>query len=132
MELVKYDAACRAVAELKTIDECKEFANYAEAARAYARQAQNRQLEIDACEVRVRAERRLGQILLELKKGGHIARQGLRDQTAHGQRKIPRLAELGVDHNTSAIAQRLALLPEARFISEIADWRQAAPQSPKA
>ena len=61
--LVRYDAACRAVAEARTIDEVQQIAANAEALRAYARQARNRQLEIDAAEIRLRAERRVGELM---------------------------------------------------------------------
>ena len=39
----------------------------AEAMRAYARQSRNRQLEIDASEIRFRAERRVGELVQEQK-----------------------------------------------------------------
>ena len=61
--LIKYDAACRAIAAARTADEAKGIRDRAEAMRAYARQARNKQLEVDAAEIRIRAERRLGQIL---------------------------------------------------------------------
>lgn len=115
MELVRYDAACRAVAEAKSIDEIKEISNRAEAARAYARQAKNRGLELDALEIRVRAERRLGEILIQLRGEGTIG-QG------RGGRPL-RLSEIGVDTNISGGAQRMAKLPQARFESEIRTWR---------
>src|SRR6266542_4340007 len=56
--LILYDAACRAVAECKTVDEAKDLRDKAEAMRAYAHQAKNRNLEIDAAAIRMRAERR--------------------------------------------------------------------------
>ena len=38
----------------------QEIASNAEALRAYARQARNRQLELDAAEIRIRARKRAG------------------------------------------------------------------------
>ena len=61
--LTRYDAACRALAAAKTTDEVKGIRDTAEAMRAYARQAKNKQLEVDAAEIRIRAERRLGELI---------------------------------------------------------------------
>src|SRR5690606_23443592 len=66
--LTKYDAACRALAEAKATDEVKSVRDKAEAMRVYAHQAKNRQLEIDAAEIRIRAERRLGELIVEQKE----------------------------------------------------------------
>ena len=125
MELIKYDAACRAVAECRSIDEALSFRNRSEALRAYARQAKNRQLEIDACEIRVRAERKTGEILLALTATSKLSRQGHSDETVAREGLIRR-SELGLDSNLSSIAQRLAKLPAQRFEAEISDWRRDA------
>lgn len=127
MELVVYEAACRAVSQAKTIDEVKEITNRAEAARAYAKQAKNRQMELDALEIRVRAERRLGEIILVLKDDGTIRVGGPGRGHLH-ERPPVTLKELGIDGDSSSIAQRLAKLPESRFASEIVSWRKTADQ----
>ena len=65
-ELVRYDAMCRAIAEAHAIDEVKEIRNRMVAMEAYARQALNEDAERQAREIRIRAERRSGQMLKEM------------------------------------------------------------------
>src|SRR6516164_2282803 len=62
-KLPKYAAACRAVAEAKSVDEVKSIRYEAQRMAACAHQAGNKQLEADAAEIRERAERRLGQMI---------------------------------------------------------------------
>jgi hypothetical protein len=59
-ELAKYEAAERAIAAAEAVDEVLEIRSQAEAWRAYAKQAKNRDLEIKAARIRFRAEKRLG------------------------------------------------------------------------
>jgi hypothetical protein len=66
--LAKYDAACVAIAECKAVDEAKHIRDHSEAMRAYAKQVGNKQLEADAWEIRLRAERRIGELIEEQKK----------------------------------------------------------------
>lgn len=58
--LVKYESACRALAECKAIDEVKEWVDKAAAMQAYSRMAKDKTLEIDAAEIRIRESAVLG------------------------------------------------------------------------
>lgn len=128
-ELVKYDAACHAIAEARTVDEVKDVRDRAVAIQAYARQAKNRQMEIDAAEIRIRAERRLGEMLAETPKntgtrteGGGTGAGG----TVSEPPATPTLADMGIDKKLSARSQKIAAVPKAEFEGKLADWRDRA------
>lgn len=129
-QLIKYEAACRALAEAKTTDEVKEIRNQAEAMRAYARQAKNKQLEIDAAEIRWRAERRLGEIIraqketVGLHEGGRPAKTG----SSPAPVSVPTLADAGIDKKLSSRAQKIAAIPEAEFEGAMGEWRERVSQ----
>lgn len=126
--LLKYDAACRALAEAKTVDEAKEIHNRSEAMRAYARQAKNKQLEVDAAEIRIRAERRLGEMISGQKATVGL-NQGAKGSMVTGSVKEPvkddrpTLAEAGIDKKLSARAQKMAAVPEQQFEAMVGEWR---------
>ena len=91
--------------------------------RVYARQAKNRTLEVDAAEIRMRAERRLGELIKAQKETVGLQRGRLR----RGAKKEPRdtratLAEVGIDKKLSSRAQKLAMVPEEQFEGMIGDW----------
>jgi hypothetical protein len=58
--LVKYDAMCRAIDHAYQVDEVKDIRDKALAFEAYARQAHNIEAERQACDIRIRAEKRGG------------------------------------------------------------------------
>ena len=131
--LIHYDAACRALADAKSIDEVKDLHDKAEAMRAYGRQAKNKTLEIDAAEIRLRAERRLGELIGDQKHGGGLAtgaqyggRAKIDGSRAEPSIKTPTLAELGIDKKLSSRAQKIAAIPEATFEAQMASWRERA------
>ncbi len=64
-QLIKYEAACRALAECKSVDEVMAIREDAIATEFVHRYSKKLSERIDAAEVVIRAERRLGQILLE-------------------------------------------------------------------
>ncbi len=69
MELIKYDAMCTAIAECERVDEVKDIRDKAIAIEAYAKQAMNTEAERQACNIRLRAERKVGQMLKEVNPG---------------------------------------------------------------
>ena len=132
--LVKYDAARRALAAARAVDEVKDIRDKAEAMRVYARQAQDRQLEIDAAEIRIRAERRLGEMIQAQKKtvGLNVGAKGsIVTGTSRGPLKDdrPTLADAGISKNLSSRAQKLAAVPEDKFEELVGEWRGKASAS---
>jgi hypothetical protein len=125
--LVKYDAACRALAEAKAVDEVAHIRGVAEAMRAYAKQAKNKQLEIDAAEIRFRAERRVGELMqaqretVGLSEGGRPKKTGFENNPVLDK---PSLAEAGIDKNLADRARKMAAVPSEEFEAEVSGWRE--------
>lgn len=81
-------------------DEVKEQLDASVAMQAYARQAKNRQLEIDAAEIRMRAERRLGEMIRIQKETVGLARGKRTDLLPKREEvvtKLLTLEEVGID-----------------------------------
>jgi hypothetical protein len=121
--LAKYEAACKAVAEARNVDEVKEIRNVAIAMKAYARQAKNVELEANSIEIRMRATRRLDQLRQEqaatigLAKGtrgkGRPKKGGVKNTPPNND--VPTLAEAGIDKNLAKNARRLGALTDEQF-----------------
>lgn len=118
------DRAVAALAEARTIPEVKELLDIAAAAQEYARRVKLSQDVIDhATEIRIRAERRLGELLRETyrARGGgdkrspdHLSLPSTGDPSG-----APTLADLGVSRDLSSRAQRLAGLDDEEFEERI-------------
>lgn len=116
--LAHYDAACKALAEAKAVDEVREIRAQAEAVRAYAKQAKNRQMEIDAAEIRIRAERRLGELMAAQGEIVGAAKGQLRRGLESNPREPtdpPTLAEAGIDKNLAHRARTYAAVKPEKF-----------------
>lgn len=130
-ELIKYDAACRALAECKAVDEVKSWADKAAAMQAYGRMAKDKTLEIDAAEIRLRAERRLGELIAAQKGTVGLSRgaagvginQHTPDEVRSSVTRAPTLADVGISYDLSSRAQKLAAVPAEQFEVEVAEWR---------
>jgi len=122
--LARYDAACRALAEARSVDEVKDIRDKAVAMAAYARQAKNRDLEADAVEIRMRATRRLDQLRQAQKEtvGLSVGARGSRVKGARVDDK-PTLAMQGIDKNLAHAARVLGVLSDEKFEQVVADAR---------
>lgn len=117
-ELVRYDAMCHAIAAAYSIDEVKDIRDKARAIEVYARQAKNTEAERQACEIRLRAERKAAQLKRE-EGFAHGSDYGGRTDL-DGQRILPSnpprtLAELGISKQQSSDWQKLADIPDEDF-----------------
>jgi len=130
MNLVKYDAACRAIAAAKSVDEVLLIRDKAQAIAAAARIAKNHGMEIDAAEIRIRAERRLGEMIGEQKRTVGL-NPGTRPNRQHGgtmqepPSDKPTLAAVGIDKKLSSRAQAIASIPQEDFEATLAEHRDA-------
>ena len=115
-ELVRYDAMCSAIAAAYDIDEVKDIRDKARAIEVYARQAKNVEAERQACEIRLRAERKWGKL-----RESEVAPQG-RPKSFHDE-SISRpktLGELGVSEVQSHRWQKLGAIPDEAFEQALA------------
>ena len=137
--LARYDAMCSAIAACYSVDEVKELRDRAKAFEVYAKQAQNTEAERKAAEIRIRAERRAGQLLKEMKENGQraaqkdgpscrVARQdkpaapvvtakATASSAAPSKPSPPpaKLSDLGITRDQSSKWQQLAAVPEHEF-----------------
>jgi len=121
--LAKLELARRLLAETRSVDEVKAIHNLAEAARVYVRQARlGLEAQNDAAEIKLRAERRLGELVAALPKqdGGDAARA--RSQAA--TEVPPRLGDLGISKSQSSRCQAIAAVPEPVFEQYVAEVRE--------
>jgi N6-adenosine-specific RNA methylase IME4 len=128
--ILKYDAACRAVAEAKTLDEVRDWEDKAAAVREYTRRAKNRTMELDAIEIQERARKRRGELLLALKSLGQLAQTKKQPVIDDGP-VVYTLEELGVTKNESSRDQKIASLDGGSFERLIARCRAYAEEHPE-
>ena len=90
----------------------KRFATVREPSKYYVQQARNTDAERKASEIRIRAERRAGQLLIEMKKNGQ------RDAGGRGKiesRSTTQLKDIGITRDQSSKWQQLAEVPDHEF-----------------
>ncbi len=112
-----YDEARRALQLAHSVDEVKDMRDKAQAMAAYARQAKDTELVEWATEIKVRAERRAGELLAGMKINGERAQQGGDRSKSHDTT----LLDLGVSRDQSSRWQKLAAVPEEQFEQAAAD-----------
>jgi hypothetical protein len=122
--LLNYDAACRLLAEAVRVDEVRNIRDIAIAMRVYAKQAKNREAEADAVALRMRAVRRLAQLMqaqketVGLSKGGRPAKTGSFERPGFAT-----LAMQGIDKHLAHQARTLGALSDSDFETVVTDAR---------
>jgi len=122
--LAKVEVAYKALAEARTVDELKHIRNQAEAIRYAAKQAQmGIEMINDAAELKLRAERRAGELLRETEKA-----KGTRGQLSGGSivsppANAPTLSDLGIEKWQAARWQQIAEMPQGNFEQYLAETR---------
>jgi hypothetical protein len=120
-----YKSACRALVEARDIVSVKDVADRALAIKEYGRLAADKTLEIDAAELRIEAEIKLGKMLLAAKDIGQVA-VGRPKKCSYEEQFRVTLDEAGIDRKLSSRAQKLASISERAMGARLAAWRQAA------
>jgi len=119
--LVALEQAARMIAEAGRVDDVKEIRDRAMAFAHYARERDlGRQASIDAAEIKVRAERRLGELLAEMDRAGR-GRQPSKCSTAE---HLPTLPDMGITRQDSHRWQRMAGVPVEAFEAHVAEARR--------
>lgn len=118
--LATLEEATRMLAECRTVDEAKKIRDLAEAARVYAREADLGQEAMNhAAEIKLRAERRAGEVLDEM------VTKGLRKSQATAKsNNAPSLDDLGIEPQDSSRWQKLADADPIDFESYIAEAKE--------
>lgn len=122
--LVRYDAMRTAITAAHSIDEVKDIRDKALALQLYARQANDTGLERQVHDIRVRAERRTGELLREAPKAvgtRGAGRPPLGGREERPPKSIQTLADLGLSKDQSSQFQKLAAVPEDLFEEEMAN-----------
>lgn len=115
--LIRYEQARTALANAHRIGEAKSIRDKARAMAAYARQAKDNDLISWATEIKVRAERRAGELLAQGERAPGTSCQGdTRYQRA--------LKENGVAGKTAHRWQMLAAIPEGQFEQSVAATKE--------
>jgi hypothetical protein len=124
--LGRLEQACRLLGEVRRVDEVKTIRDQAEAARVYAREARlGLEAQNDAAEIRLRGERRAGELLALMTKhpGGRPTTAAENRFPPVGGFGSPSLADLQITERQSSQWQQIAAIPAPIFEEHIASTR---------
>lgn len=119
--LVQLTRAQQALAECKTAMESKQIADMAEAARVYLERTNASVATVNnATEIRLLAERQMGEFLKAMPKATGAKGIGPIAVPDGNRNQEPTLADIGITKKQSHVAQKLAAIPEPEFRERIA------------
>lgn len=130
--LIKLDEATRYLAEVKSVDEVKDIRDKAEAMRVYAKQAQlGLESQNYAAEIKLRAERRAGELLAEIDRVPRTLRGAMlrTEEDAKLLHETPTymktIRENGIEPRAAQHWQSIARMPETVFEAQIAQIKSS-------
>ncbi len=116
-ELVKWENAKNAISECKNIDEITKIIDKSKIMQAYVKQAkESLQVQNDVAEIKLRAERKAGELLKIMNIPKHNEKNELQEVT--------RLSDLGVEKHESYRWQQIANIPEDKFDNRILEIKE--------
>lgn len=122
----KLSIARNMLAQAKTLDDILNIRDIAEAARVYAQAAKlGLENQNEAAEVKIRAERKAGEMLAKMPKaqGGQPYQEKYSTSNAMVQVEAPTLSDLGIERMQSSRWQQIASLPEEVFEEHVAETK---------
>ena len=118
--LVRYDAMCRAIDAAYEVDEVKIIRDQAIAWEVYSRQAKNVEAERRACEIRLRAEKKAGQLSKKIETAPGTRTDLPLGSMQRGSTKREALQTAGVTTDQAHRWEKLADVPEDQFEAALA------------
>lgn len=124
--LQKLEAANRMLAECRTVGEVKEIADKAAAATVWAKRARlGLEAQNHAAEIKIRAERRAGELLTGLDRGKSPGRSGKKVSSDGDQSEYRQALDgCGITYQDANRWQKVAMLNEERFEALVATSRK--------
>jgi hypothetical protein len=106
-----YAAAIIALEKCSRIDECKDWADKAEAIGSYARQAENEELHQIADRIKARAIRRCGELLMEIAPAKNQQKANSRTCTGAGTSRSQVARDAGLSKRQKVTSLRVVSIP---------------------
>lgn len=114
-----YDRMRNAIVEAYRVDEVADIRDKALAFEYYAKLAKDPQNERVACDIRLRAERKAGEMLAQMEKSGERTGHGGDRKSNSGAASL-KLSDLGISYDQSSKWQQLAAVPQKDFEAALA------------
>jgi N6-adenosine-specific RNA methylase IME4 len=105
------------MANLVRVDEVKNIRDKALAMEVYSFQAKDRELLAEATEVKMRATRRIGELMEEMKKANERAKKGRPKKGA----TAPKLIDRKIDKDLAKAARKMSVIPEKEFEKKVSE-----------
>ena len=117
-ELIKLNAARKALSEAKTLQEIKEIKNIAIAVKAYAKaKGMGVEMKNEASEIEIRAIREMGKLIKEKQDAGEMAKKGENQSNLvlEGNKVKSTLPEIGITRKESSTSKNLSAMSDENF-----------------